>query len=245
MSARDAGCGLPEFAVRRSARARRVRLTVTPREGLVVTLPLAAPEIAAIDAVRAKRAWADGALARVAQRRAELAAGPDALLPHAVALRAVGLAMPVEYREARGASGGARASERGGVLVVSGDIDDAQACLLALRRWRDRMARRYLPPLLESYAQQVGRGPARVGVRLQRSRWGSCSSAGSISLNGNLVFLPERLTGLVMVHELAHLVHPDHSARFYGLLDEWYPGAGALRAEFKEAWEHVPAWAMA
>lgn len=246
MSARDAaGSALPEFTVRRSARARRVRLTVTPRDGLVVTLPPGVPHAAAADAVRAKRAWADGALARVAQRRAELAAGPDALVPHAVALRAVGRVLPVEYRATSRASAHARAVERGTLLVVSGDIDDAEACLHALRRWRDRAARRYLPPLLETYAAGLGVQPARVTVRLQRSRWGSCSSAGNISLNGNLLFLPPELTQLVMVHELAHLRHRDHSGRFYDLLETWYPGASSLRAEFREAWEYVPAWAMA
>ena len=86
---------LPPYTVRRSKRARRVRLTITARDGLVVVLP--ERWHGDIDALVAeKRTWAERALAQVAERRALHVAGPEALLPDAVGLRALGETWPVE-----------------------------------------------------------------------------------------------------------------------------------------------------
>ncbi len=128
---------------------------------------------------------------------------------------------------------------------MTGAVDDADAALAALRRWRDRTARAALPGLLGECAQRVGVQPQRIVVRGQKTRWGSCSAAGTISLNRDLVFLPEHLAEYVMVHELAHLVHRNHSPRFYEQLAQWYPATQSARVEMREGWRHVPAWAMA
>lgn len=67
--------------------------------------------------------------------------------------------------------------------------------------------------------------------RFMRSQWGSCSRAGRISLNTHLVKTPPRLAAYVTLHELCHLVHYDHSRRFYGLMDRHMPDWQDRRAE--------------
>jgi hypothetical protein len=235
--------GLPEFEVRRSARARRVRLTVTAREGLVVTLPPGVAETEALRAVERKRAWAAGALERVASRRALLLADPALTLPHEVDLPAFGGLLPVEYRA--GSSKRATARADGPTLVVAGAVDDAIVCRDALRRWRDRTARERLPGLLGEISAATGIPYARVALRSQRTRWGSCSTRGTISLNRNLIFLPEELVRYVLAHELAHRVHADHSPRFHALLGSIEPRAGELRKALRHAHDLVPVWADA
>ncbi len=153
---------LPEYRVRVSARARRIRLTVTPREGLVVVVPQrwrGDPS----RFVAEKADWARAALASVADRRALFSAGPEGLLPDLVELRAFGETWPVEYRSTASAS--VRARAEGSLLVVSGAVDDAERCLAALTRWLDRTARERLLPLLAETAEAVGLAYTSARVR--------------------------------------------------------------------------------
>jgi predicted metal-dependent hydrolase len=235
--------GLPAYAVRRSPRARRVRLTVTARDGLVVTLPPGLSEDYARRAVEDRAAWANRALAEVAARREEYLAGPAGQLPQVVELRAASRTLPVIYAPGRGHdSGAAVARERDGVLAVTGP-DDAAVRLDALRRWRDRTARAVLPALAGELAEETGIAPARITVRGQRTRWGSASARGTVSLNRNLLFLPPHLVRYVLAHELAHLRVLDHSPRFWGLLESMVHSAMEDRAELRGARQMVPVWA--
>ena len=233
---------LPPFTVRVSRRARHVRLTVTPREGLVVVVPTRwRGDPAAI--VAEKREWAVRALERVAPHRALHAGGPEALLPDRVELRAFSASWPVEYRATSAASVSARVS--GSALVVSGDVADAAACLAALTRWLDREARALLLPMLAQEAADARIEYASARVRKQRSRWGSCSGRRTISLSRNLVFLPEHLVRALMLHELAHTRVMNHSQRFWDALAELDSAAHEHRAQMREAAHFVPAWADA
>ena len=233
---------LPEYQVRVSPRARRIRLTVNPREGLVVVVPRrwrGDPSLF----VAEKADWARAALAQVAERRAQLTAGPDALLPDIVELAAVGETWPVEYRTTCSAS--VRARVQGPLLVVSGAVDDAEACLAALKRWLDRTARERLLPLLAETADAAGVAYVSARVRTQRTRWGSCSSRRTISLNRNLVFLPLHLVRSLMLHELAHTLVMNHSDRYWVTLAALDPDAQAHRVQMRAAHDVVPPWADA
>jgi predicted metal-dependent hydrolase len=231
---------LPEYRVRVSARARRIRLTVTPREGLVVVVPQrwrGDPS----RLVAEKADWARAALASVADRRAQYSAGPEGLLPDLIELRAFGETWPVEYRSTASAS--VRARREGSLLVVSGTVDDAEQCLAALTRWLDRTARERLLPLLAETAEAVGLAYTGARVRRQKTRWGSCSSRRTISLNRNLVFLPEHLVRSLMLHELAHTLVMNHSERYWTALRDLDPEARGHREQMRKAHSLVPVWA--
>jgi hypothetical protein len=90
-------------------------------------------------------------------------------------------------------------------------------------------ARRALPPLLHALAAQHGLTVRRVSVRNQRSRWGSCSRHGHISLNWRLVQMPDAVRDYVMLHELMHLKRMDHSPAFWRLVAQACPGYEAAR----------------
>jgi predicted metal-dependent hydrolase len=95
------------------------------------------------------------------------------------------------------------------------------------RELRDR-AKRELPVRLLELAQHHGLSVARVSVRNQRWRWGSCSRDGHICLNWRLVQMPAWVRDYVLIHELMHLKRMDHSPKFWKLV------AGAC-AEFRDA----------
>jgi predicted metal-dependent hydrolase len=86
-----------------------------------------------------------------------------------------------------------------------------------------RRARTELPARLRQLAAQHGFEAGRVTIRDQRSRWGSCSPSGDISLNWRLVTMPNAVRDYVLLHELAHLREPNHSRRFWRLVSRICP----------------------
>jgi predicted metal-dependent hydrolase len=237
----DSTRSLPDYTVRVSDRARRVRLLVTPREGLVVVVPRRFPVTRVPAIVREHAGWAERTLARTADRREHLASGADAPVPSSVEMPGIGLSWKVELRSA--IRSGVRGTVRGDVLELSGAVEDRDACFDALRRAVARAARERLPLMLGSVEAETGWNATRVTVRRQRTRWGSCTAKGALSLNESLVFLPQRLVRYVLVHELAHTRQLDHSPAFWALVETMDAGWREARSDLRDCWRHVPAWA--
>ena len=78
-----------------------------------------------------------------------------------------------------------------------------------------KAAREYLPARAEFYAQKLGVSFGSITVRCQKTRWGSCSKKGALSFNCLLMLAPPEVIDSVVVHELCHLKHFDHSPAFY------------------------------
>lgn len=93
----------------------------------------------------------------------------------------------------------------------------------ALHKFLRRSAREILAKRVEIYARQMGLTPASLTIRGQRTRWGSCSSGGNINLNWKLMCAPPDVIDYVVIHELAHLVHMNHSQRFWSLVGLHFP----------------------
>ena len=104
------------------------------------------------------------------------------------------------------------------------------------REWLAR-ARRELVPRVGELAHQHGLRVQRVSIRRQRSRWGSCSRRGSISLNWRLAHAPALVRDYVIIHELMHLREMNHSQRFWSHVDTAFPDREAA-----ETWlrAHAP-----
>ncbi len=97
-----------------------------------------------------------------------------------------------------------------------------------------REARRLLPPRVGELAARYGFSYGRVSIRASRTRWGSCSGRNDLSLSLFLMTLPEHLRDFVILHELCHTVHHNHSAAFHALLDRCTQGREAqLRSELR------------
>jgi predicted metal-dependent hydrolase len=231
-----------EFAIRYSNRARSARLRVGAREGVVVVVPAGLQRERVQLIVASKRDWIAARLDDIEAVR-HLIPKVAPARPQAFDLPALAETWRVEYREMRRASVGAR-TDQPGRIVVFGAIEDADACYAALRRWLARRAAEALPPWLERVAAQCGQQPAAVAIKNQRTRWGSCAASGRISLNCKLLFLPRELVGYVMVHELCHLVVPNHSHRFWSQVRQREQAADSLHGRMTDAWKYVPGWAQ-
>lgn len=87
-----------------------------------------------------------------------------------------------------------------------------------------RLAKADLPYRIARLAEQTGLRYTKLSIRAARTKWGSCSSKNAISLSLFLMQLPEPLRDFVILHELCHTVHHDHSPRFHALLDRLVGG---------------------
>lgn len=232
---------LPPYTVRESPRARGVRLTVSARDGLVVVVPARYPAQRIPAIVAGRRRWIERALLRVNERRAAMLGGREQL-PSRIEMPGIAESWAAEYAPTASATVRARAVR--GVVRLSGAVADGDACRAALRRFCRARAAEALPSMLKILSAEEGLAFTAVCVRSQRTRWGSCSGRGSISLNHQLAFLPPRLVRHVMLHELVHTMRLDHSARFHALLAERETDAAHLARELHQAWRHVPGWAL-
>lgn len=112
------------------------------------------------------------------------------------------------------------------VMLRSPTPDQPDVITAMLCDWWKRQARDQFAALLSEYAAVLPwlRGSAPPWrQRFMRSQWGSCSASGRISLNSHLAKLPEELVRYVVLHELCHLVHLNHSRRYYALLEQYLP----------------------
>jgi predicted metal-dependent hydrolase len=201
-----------EYSVRRSDRARRVRVRVDPRDGSVeVVLPRRAAAREAASAVAELRGW-------IARRQAEVARAQARVAARAGTVPYLGVDLVLMAQPGR-----TRVHRRGDVLLVPED-EDAAVARAAIERWYRRQARIEVAPRLDAAAAAVGKSYTKLTIRDQRTRWGSCSSAGAMSFNWRLLLAPEAVLEYVVRHEAAHLAVMDHSPRFWSLMGRLMPG---------------------
>jgi len=225
--------------LRCSARARHVNLTISPADGLIVVVPNGFDQRRIPELIRRQRSWID---ARLMQWDGSPNAGTCRPRPGHVTLPAVNEDWTIEYRSSRSAAVRI-SSPADGVLRATGAVDDGAQLRAALRRWLKRHAQPVLGERTRELAGRHGFRFERVTIRHQRSRWGSCSSRGTISLNAKLMFLPCELVDHVLLHELCHTIHAHHGDAFYKLLTRLVPDHRRQRAALREAWITLPDWA--
>ena len=233
-----------DYHLRVSPRARLVRLYVSPQRGLEVVVPRGFDCRDLPDVLSQKSPWIRRALERVRVQRETLLAAPAWQLPERIDFRAV----DVEWTLVARLDSGLRLSASTpapGEIEINGPIENEALGRAVLGRFLVVQAQTHLPPLLDALSRETGLAYTRVSIRRQRSRWGSCSAQGAISLNAALLFLPAHLTRYVLVHELCHTVHLNHSARYWALVARHCPHFRAAEFEMRRARDYVPGWAKA
>jgi predicted metal-dependent hydrolase len=231
-----------EYRLRESARARHVRLRVTPHNGLEVVVPRGYNPARIPGMLERKQAWIRAALERTEAERRLHGPEPAWMLPDEIRLPALGQTWQLATQETDMPWAAVR--ETGpGRLLLHGRINDEHASRAALARWLMRQAYAHLAPRLVELSGQLGLAFKRVGFKRQRTRWGSCSHRKSISLNAKLLFLDSVLVRYVMVHELCHLAEMNHSPRFWSLVQKFHADFRAHDRELRKGWKSVPRWA--
>jgi predicted metal-dependent hydrolase len=226
-----------QFSVRESRRASRLSLRTRPPRTVELVVPAGLHAEIVEAFVHRHRDWIDRA------GRALLRDCPaTGLRPDTIVLKAVGATVNVRYLPAAGER--SLYARRGDLLTLycrNADLGDHPRLL---RRWLLEEGARVLEPWLGHEARRIGLAPRRVQVRLQATRWGSCSANGTISLNAALLLVRPALVRYLLVHELAHLEHMSHSGRYWRTVARHEPDYEALDRELSRTWRQLPAWLL-
>lgn len=223
------------WSVRQSARARRLSVRVFRHGGVEIVVPPRTSPQRVSAFVSEHREWIER------QRRRSAPASHWPLPPATLELSALG-----EHWRCIVSSGSGRVRVREHAdqrqLQLTGRLDDLEPLRHALIGWLAQHAHRRFNAPLRALAAQMGVEPARLQVRCQRTRWGSCSRSATISLNVCLLFQTPQVLRYLMIHELAHLRHMNHSVRFWADVARHAPAWKALDRELLQGWRRVPSW---
>jgi predicted metal-dependent hydrolase len=235
MDGRHAEPGLIQTAIayqlRRSARARRLRITVRPG-GVEVVAPrrMRDADIAAF--VEQSRAWIDAKLAALQRVLAAHPGSPRLIDGSTILYRGE----PVQLR----VRAGTRPQVREGcgieltVPAALGDVDREAVVERVLTRWLRWSAQNDALLYVHRHGRRHDLMPAAVRIKQHKRLWGSCTAKGAINLNWRLILAPAAVFEYVVVHELCHLREPNHQAPFWRLvghiLPEFEPRRRWLRA---------------
>jgi predicted metal-dependent hydrolase len=201
--------------VKRHPAARRLTMRVSHiRHAVVVTMPMRSSVAEAERFVDRHLDWVREKLGRIPPRR-PFESGMQLPLrgdPHEVVFTATADGRGRVVREAR--------LGRRPRIVVTGALEH---CARRLRDWLIEEARRDLDARVAAHAARLKVRPRRMTIRDQTSRWGSCSSKGTLSFSWRLVLAPSGVLDYLAAHEVAHLAEMNHGPRFWKLVERTCP----------------------
>ena len=206
------------LTVRLSARARRMKVRVEATRSLTLILPSGVQTEEGIAFLRKEQDWLLDKLGAVAP---PILFQPGAILPifgkeHVI----------LHTPEKRGT-----VSLQDGEIRVSGDRAHLPR---RVKDWAYREIRQVLTERVDAHADRLKVRRGRLSIRDQKSRWGSCSSAGNLNFSWRLIFMPEEVVDYIAAHEVAHLIHLDHSPAFWQVTRSLCPHMTEAKAWLKK-----------
>lgn len=256
------------YELHRVPRRRHIHLMVDEDRGLQIRAPWRTRPDEAERAVLEHEQWVVGAIDRARRRRMErpvfahgsaLTLLEDQVIVKVRAECAQMSLLPAVHRgertnqrivlagrsDGRGTDVGlrtedGRAVRQGRSLVLEPVRLSGNTVRALAKAWCRREAQARLPERLRRLGHEMSLHPKRVQIRAQRSCWGSCSSRGTVSLNWRLLLLPAQLADYVLVHELCHLRHLNHSREFWSLVEQAIPEYRRRRRELAEHQHRLP-----
>jgi predicted metal-dependent hydrolase len=209
----------PSHSIRRSRRARTISIKISSQRGLEVILPTRVRiNKSVIDLLNEKRDWIE--------KNADLLlkfqeSSTQSLLPTHIPLACCDENWKVSYLYSPVQTQIILRPQN--ELTILGNIDDKALCFNLLKHWLRQRAEKILIPMLFSLSKELGLPFNHVSIRGQKTRWGSCSSQKKINLNYKLIFLSSSLVRHILIHELCHTVHLNHSSQFWRLVAKYDP----------------------
>lgn len=234
-----------DYTLRRSPRARTLRVLIHPERGVVVTIPAAGRRGWGTQGASARHVetflgerepWLRRHLARQARDRADLAARGG--LADGAALRFRGDLHRLRVESARAGARRSTVERVGGLeedeIVVRLAPADRRTTAVVLEAWFKPRARSAIEREIACHASGLGVTPASIGIRDQRTRWGSASRQGRLSFSWRLILAPPEALETVVIHELAHLRVFGHGPRFWDVVASRRPDHAAWRKWLRE-----------
>ena len=201
-----------DYQILRQSR-KTISLSVTDELNVVVKAPSWMSEKYIDDFVRQHEAWIEKALELKQEKK------QNDFLKRKAAFY-LGKEIPITVRPAYYQKEKVILTDKGFIIITHGDEKRQHALLEAYYK---EAAKEYLTTLSNFYAQMLGVSFKRVTIRKQKTRWGSCSSKGTLSYNLKVMCAPQKMIAYVALHEVMHLKHFDHSKAFWNDIEKIMP----------------------
>ncbi len=204
-----------------SKRAKYIRIKLSPRGDLSVTLPSNTKEKYAHQFVDSKKKWIEKHLAKVKRSKKQT-------IPRSLDLKLLDEVWGIDYSEVKiiGSNKLRLTEQKDHVLNIQGKIEhlnDFELIATTINQWCKKKSKLIFNKMLQETAEIHGFHYNRLSIRSQKTRWGSCSDKRNINLNSKLLFMPVEVVRYVMIHELCHTIEMNHSKKFWALVEDCDP----------------------
>jgi predicted metal-dependent hydrolase len=210
------------------SKRKTIALIIRSDGSLEVRAPLHLPKKDILEWVASKSGWIEKHRQQVLQAQAEKARSPDRPLQSGDLVYVMGKTYPLRVIKTQTKTLRLEATR----LVMSSDLlPNAHA---VLQQYLTNLLASGLALRFSRFIDLIGKKPAMVRISKARTRWGSCSSNGNIALNWRLAMAPPEILDYIIVHELAHLKHPNHSRAFWAEVGRILPDYKARKQWLKQ-----------
>lgn len=204
-----------------SKRAKYIRIKLSSRGELSVTLPVNTQTEFAHDFVASKKNWIEKNLAKLKFNTTQL-------IPRSLDLKLLNEVWTIVYSEEKKVDANSLAinEQKDYEINIQGKseyLSDIDLIAKTINQWCKNRSKILFNTMLQETAEQHGFHYNRLSIRSQKTRWGSCSDKKNINLNSKLLFMPEEVVRYVMIHELCHTIEMNHSDRFWSLVEDCDP----------------------
>ncbi len=236
---------LQQCSIRVSKRAKYMRLSISLEKGLVVVIPKSISKRQAAklipEFVMDKQYWINDTFKKLQAQKQLKPSIEQCQLPETVSLLALEQVFSITYRHL---------PDRRLTLLhqtecqleISGDLQNRKVIFALLEQFYKEYARFYLQQRLTQLSKESGLAYNRMTIRAQKTRWGSCSAKKNISLNYRLLFINKSLMDYILLHELVHTVHMNHSKAFWSSLELMMPDARNRDQRVNQITKSLPCW---
>jgi len=231
--------GISRCHLRHSFRAKRIRIELRSDRSLLIVIPSGTREDQWLAFVLSKRQWIEKKLKKPALQGPGRKTGVSGF-PSTMDL----LCQTQQYSISRHTGTQNRAIAVAETLNLVCKHTSEKLMFQNLRRWLITQAREEFLARLDRISKATGLEWNRLSIRGQKTRWGSCSAQGNLSLNFKMLFLPSDLVDYVLLHELVHTREMNHSHHFWALMKKFDPKCEQHRADLRKAGQLLPEWVV-
>ena len=230
---------LPPYTIRLSKRAKHISLRIYSGSVLEVIIPERRKQVDIDAFLNKNRDWIDKQAQRFTFLLPEVA--DKTALIEKIALPAVNQVIEIAYRPIDSAISISHKIEKNKIIFY-GAITDFSVCVPVILSYIKKQAKRYLADFLDELTRTTGLSYQKLSIRSQKTVWGSCTAQKNIQLNYKILFLPTSLARYILIHELCHTVHLNHSRAFWKLVSMHVSDYREQVRALREADCFLPKW---
>lgn len=230
----------PQYKIRHSKRARNVSLRIYSGSGLEVVIPEKKRHFDVLTFLNAHREWIEKHASRFTFLL-PIENSEQNKFPAIINLKCINQTVEIIYRPIDSTQMISHRIEKDKIIFY-GAIADFSTCIPVVIKWLKKQAKIHLGNLILDIATRYDLPFRKLSIRGQKTVWGSCTVKKDIQLNYKILFLPESLARYVLIHELCHTVHLNHSLSFWKMVGKYIPDYRAQIKTLREADQFLPRW---